>query len=235
MILLLFVLIMFATADPDFYAVRMGRKYRIFSKISECTGAVYKSGDNRVLFQDGVWKIGTLKSDLDCTTLSSVVEEEFRTKEMQMPKNDAWISWIDIKNIDIYGNSPESWILVKGFDKNVEVTDIKLVGGTRRHSESKEDCLREDWVKKYYDRDIVVSFQYSYCYYDFVDQAELRYGYGAIILIHPAGKNIEIFFPLVSNNNRNYREESSESESCRSSDSIFSNFRHSNSSCYPCC
>merc|ERR1712062_538039 len=124
---------------------------------------------------------------------------------------------IDIKNIDIYGNSPESWILVKGFDKNVEVTDIKLVGGTRRHSGSKEDCLREDWVKKYYDRDIVVSFQYSYCYYDFVDQAELRYGYGAIILIHPAGKR------AVSQ------------RAAAPPNSIFSNFRHSNSSCYPCC
>ena len=41
MIIILLALIVSATADPDFYAVKIEkewRKFKIFTKISECTG-----------------------------------------------------------------------------------------------------------------------------------------------------------------------------------------------------
>ena len=61
MIFILLALIVSATSDPDYHAGQIdGSTFQIFTKIRECTGAVYKSGDSRVLFQDGVWKIGTL-------------------------------------------------------------------------------------------------------------------------------------------------------------------------------
>ena len=67
MILVLLASIMSATADPDYFAVKIkSGRFKIFSKISECTGAVYQSGDNKVLFRDGVWKVGTLKNGLHC-------------------------------------------------------------------------------------------------------------------------------------------------------------------------
>ena len=66
-LILLVALIKQATADPDYFAVKIrAGRYKIFTKLSHCTEAVYQSGDNRVLFQDEVWKIGTLKNDLDC-------------------------------------------------------------------------------------------------------------------------------------------------------------------------
>ena len=42
----------------------------------------------------------------------------------------------------------------------------------------------------YPDKDIVVAFQDSNCFYDFVDQAELEYDYTrkATIVVHPSGK-----------------------------------------------
>ena len=99
MILILLVLLVSVTALPDYYAVRIEEeKYKIFTKINECTGAVYQSGHNRVQYQDGVWKIGTLKNDLDCNGLSSVVEEEFRTKSLaQRPELKPWYKMNDVR------------------------------------------------------------------------------------------------------------------------------------------
>ena len=106
MILILLALLVSATALPDYYAVRIFKEERyskIFTKISECTGVVYQSseffrGHNRVLFQDGVWKIGTLKNDIDCDTLSSVVEEEFRTKSpAERPELKPWYRMNDVR------------------------------------------------------------------------------------------------------------------------------------------
>ena len=80
-----------ATADSDYYAVLIQGQdeYKIFTKLSQCTAAVYQSGENRVLFnQDLYWRIGTFKNDqkLDCENFRSVVEEEFWTTEIkQMP------------------------------------------------------------------------------------------------------------------------------------------------------
>ena len=187
MILMLLALILAATADPDYYAVHIqgdGGRYKMFTKISKCREAVYQSGDNRVLFKDGVWKIGTLKNYLvvDCKTLPSIVEEEYRmSKRTQRPKSDYWI--------DMDGNTVLYRILIEGFNKSVEITDKKLVAGTKVDAESKEVCLMKDWGKKYPDKHIVVAFQDSNCFYDFVDQAELVDVPGAIIFVHPAGKN----------------------------------------------
>ena len=187
MILILLASILAAAADPDYYAVHIqgdGGRYKMFTKISKCKEAVYHSGDNRVLFQDRVWKIGTLKNDqiVDCKTLPSIVEEEYRmNKRTQRPKSDIWI--------DIDGDTVLKRILIDGFNKSVEVTDKQLVAGTKVDAESKEVCLRKDWGKKYPDKHIVVAFQDSNCFYDFVDQAELVDVYGAIIFVHPAGKN----------------------------------------------
>ena len=61
-------------------------------------------------------------------------------------------------------------------------------------NKTKEDCFTGDWGKKYPDKDIVVAFQDSNCFYDFVDQAQLDYDYSyirtATLFVHPAGKNI---------------------------------------------
>ena len=195
MILILFALIVSATADPDYYAVQIESGYKIFTKLSKCRGAVYQSGDNRVLFQDDVWKIGKLKNELDCNNLSSIVEEEYRNKGIQMPKTKYWI--------DIDGNNVLRRILIEGFNKRVEVTGLNLVGGTKVDAKNEENCLKKNWGKQYPDKDIVVAFQNSKCFYDFVDQAKLSdnyddyydyydydyYDYGAIIFVHPAGKN----------------------------------------------
>ena len=123
-----------------------------------------------------------------------------------MPKTKYWID-IDgnIFDIDIDGLRR---ILIEGFNKRVEVTGLNLVGGTKVDATSKEDCLRKNWGKKYTDKDIVVAFQNSKCFYDVVDRAELSddydrdydyyydydyvpnyYDYEAIIFVHPAGKN----------------------------------------------
>ena len=191
MILILLALIVPATADPDYYAVEIETnrrsKYKIFTKIRTCKGAVYQSGDNRVLFQDDVWKIGKLKNELDCNNWSSIVEEEYRNKGIQMPKTKYWI--------DIDGNNVLRRILIEGFNKRVEVTGLNLVGGTKVDAKNEENCLKKNWGKQYPDKDIVVAFQNSKCFYDFVDQAKLSdnyddyYDYGAIIFVHPAGKN----------------------------------------------
>ena len=142
--------------------------------MSQCSEPVYQSGDNRVLFQDEVWKIGTLKNDLDCNTLPSIVQEEYRTKEKQIPR-DNW--WIDIK------------IFIKGFNRRVEAPGLKLVGGTNVDAKSKTDCFKKDWVDFSHDKDIVVAFQNSNCLYDFVDEAELEVEtWRTTLFVHPAGK-----------------------------------------------
>ena len=191
MILLLLALIVSATALPDYYAVRiMIEKYKIFTKINECAGAVYQSGHNRVLFQDGVWKIGTLTNDFDCNTLSSVVNEEYRTKFIaQRPEHRQWYKMNDLG----------AWIAFEYLYKRSQKTlrGFKLMGGTMVDDKSKEDCFKEDWGKKYPNKDIVVAFQDSKCYYDFVDRAQLDYDYSyhgsATLSVHPAGKNISIY------------------------------------------
>ena len=191
MILILLASILAAAADPDYYAVHIqgdGGRYKMFTKISKCKEAVYHSGDNRVLFQDGVWKIGTLKNDqIDCKKLSSVVDETFRTKEIQMPKHELWI---DIKK------SEQNWIFnnrvvisIEGLNKCVEKKKLKLVGARKIDAKSKEDCFRKNWRKK--DKDIVVAFQDSNCSYSFVDEAELEYDSEATIFVHHSGKLFE--------------------------------------------
>ena len=186
MIPILLALIVSVTADPDYYAVRIGSHgtYKIFTKIRECRGAVYQSGDNRILFQDEVWKIGMLKNDIkNCRKLSSVVDETFRTKEIQMPIDELWI---DTKK------SEQNWIFnnfvlvsIQSFDKCVEKKKMKLVGAKKLDADSKEDCLRKDWGKK--DKDIVMAFQDSNCYHSFVDEAELEYDSEATIFVHHSG------------------------------------------------
>ena len=188
MILVLLASIMSATADPDYFAVKIkSGRFKIFSKISECTGAVYQSGDNKVLFRDGVWKIGTLKNGLlDCKKLSSVVAEEFQTKETQIPKNELWI---DIKKSEqnwIFNNLIE--ISIEGIDNSVEKEKMKLVGGKKIEAESQEDCLKEDLKKKYPNKDIVVAYKDSNCSYSFVDEAELEYDAEAIMFVYHSGK-----------------------------------------------
>ena len=190
MILILFALIVPVTADSDYYAVKMEReRYKIFTKFSKCNGAVYQSGDNRVLFQDEVWKIGTLKNDLtDCNALSSVVEDEFRSRSAEMQeKKTLW----DMTNADQNGNYNRIWIWIKGFNKGVEVTGLQLVGGTKVEAKSKDDCLRTNWGKQYHpDKHIVVAFKYQNCFYDLVDEAELVEKFNnAKLFVHPAGKN----------------------------------------------
>ena len=190
MILLLLALIVSATADPDYYAVEIAgewRKIKIFTKISECTGAVYyQSGDKRVMFKDGVWKIGTLTNDFDCNILSSVVNEEYRTKFIaQRPEHRQWYKMNDLG----------AWIAFEYLYKRVQkpLKGFKLVGGTMVDDKSKEDCFKEDWGEKYPNKDIVVAFQDSKCYYDFVDRAQLEYSIrhrSATVFVHPAGKNI---------------------------------------------
>ena len=97
MIHILLALLVSVTARPDYYAIRIKmEKYKIFTKISECGGVVYQSGDKRVLFKDGVWKIGTLKSEPDCKTLSSVVEEEYLTiSRKERPELEDWYDMND--------------------------------------------------------------------------------------------------------------------------------------------
>ena len=199
MIIVLLGMIMSATADPDYYAVVLpGEKLKIFTKISECTRAVYyHSAENRVLFQDGVLKIGTLKRNLDCQTLSSLVEVEYqnRTKEKkeELSIPNYWEEWIDIKETNKYGYDITVWIWIKGFNKSVEVTGLKLEGGTKdSSSRNKEDCLRKDRGKEYPGEDVVVAFHHvgrRGCFYDSVDQAELEDDDKSIILVHPAGKD----------------------------------------------
>ena len=193
MIIILLSLIMSAKADPDYYAVHIegdGGRYKIFTKISKCGGAVYQSGDNRVLFQDGVWKIGILKNYLDCKTLSSDVEEEYRAEGTQIP--NTWSYWIDIEKTEKYGEDEKTGIWIKGFDNRVEVRGFKLVHGTgtKEDATSKEDCLMKDWGKEYPHKHIVVAFKHSACFYDFVDQAELEYDVWGTMFVHPAGKNV---------------------------------------------
>ena len=186
MILILLALLVSVTALPDYYAVGFGENYKIFTKISECTGAVYQSGHNRVLFQDGVWKIGTLRTDLDCNTLSSVVAEEFRTKSpAERPELTLWY--------DMRGGDQKTWIFFKHLNKRGKKTGVKLVGGTMLLDKSEEDCFTEDWGTRFPDKDIVVAFQDSNCFYDFVDRAQLAFSSrfrSATVFVHPAGKNI---------------------------------------------
>ena len=197
MILMLLALIMAATADPDYYAVKIEtERFKIFTKISQCTGAMYQSGDNRVLFQDGVWKIAEVENGpIDCKISSSVIEEKYRTKKTQFPKDNEWIERIDVNKTEQNGYTTDEWILIKSFNKgvDVELTGIILVrgAGTMEENAEKEDCLRNDWGKKHpeNDKDIVVAFQDSKCLYDFVDQAELeRDNDNSIIIIHQSGK-----------------------------------------------
>ena len=196
MILLLLAVIVSATAYPDYYALWMDvynrnttTKFKIFTKIGECTRAVYQSGDNRVLFADGVWKIGTLKNDLDCNTLSSVVEEEYRTR-YTTKKRPEDRQWFEMKK-NVYTRVS---IFFEDLYEHGQKRGLKLVGGTMVDDKSKEDCFEEDWGRKYPDKDIVVAFHDSNCFYDFVDQAQLDYDYSyassATLLVHPAGKNI---------------------------------------------
>ena len=194
MILVLLASIVSANAYPDYYAVRMeAERFKIFTKISECEGAVYQSGENRFLFQDGVWRIKTLKNDLDCNTLSSVVEEEYRTKyTAQRPE---YLYWYKMTKIHYYFDYSRIWIDFEDLYKRVKYTGLKLVGGTKVEYKSKEDCLREDWGQKFPDKDVVVAFQDSNCFYDFVDQAQLHtfsklQHSNSTLLVHPAGKNI---------------------------------------------
>ena len=195
MILILLALIVPSSAGSDYFAVKIESEYenyKIFTKISECKGAVYyQSEDKRVLFQDEVWKIGTLKNDLDCNTLSSVVKEDYRTKEKQIPR-DGW--WIDIKYTESHGNNThyfQQQIFIKGFNKRVESPGLKLVNGTNVDAKSREVCLRKAfWVNFSPDKDIVLAFQQSNCFYDFVDEAELEEEtLRATIFVYPAGKN----------------------------------------------
>ena len=186
MILILLALLVSVTALPDYYAVRLrGEKYyKIFTKISECEGAVYQSGDKRVLFEDEVWKIGTLTDDLDCNTLPSVVEEEYRTKyKAQRPEIRYWYDM----------NDDPIWTAFEHLYKHEKKTGVKLVGGTKVEDKSEEDCLSEVWGEKFPDKDIVVAFQDSNCFYDFVDQAQLDYRhryFKETLFVHPAGRNI---------------------------------------------
>ena len=196
MIFILLALIVPATA-LDYFAVQIDNgRYKIFTKISGCTGAAYQSGDNRVLYQDEVWKIGTLKNDLtDCNTLPSIVQE-YRTEGIQMPRDDTLSYWIDIKKTEKYGSDISIGIMIKALNKSVEVTGLNLVGGTKSYlgTKSKEDCLRTNWGKtnNYPDKHIVVSYQHSTsnCSFAFVDEAELEYDYqrSETLFFHPAGK-----------------------------------------------
>ena len=200
MILILLALIVPTTADPEYYAVKIiSGRYKIFSKIRECTGrtgSVYQSGDNRVLFQDDVWKIGTLGNDLDCNTLSSDVEEEYRTKYKTLkPSDKPWFRMMRSPNTGQYKYFPIK-IYFRKFFERVEVTsEFNLVGGIKVDAELKEDCLRKEWGKKYPNKDIVVAYQDSNCWYEFVDQAELEYDWDVeydydnhiTLLFHPAG------------------------------------------------
>ena len=186
MILILLALLVSVTALPDYYAIHIqGEKFfKIFTKISECTGVVYRSGHNRVLFQDGVWKIGTLKNDLDCNRLSSVVEEEFRTKSPR--ERPELIYWYDM-------NDDQILLWIEHLNKREKKTYVKLVGGTMLDDKSEEDCFTEDWGTRFPDKDIVVAFQDSNCFYDFVDRAQLTFSSryrSATVFGHLAGKNI---------------------------------------------
>ena len=190
MILILLALIVPSSAGSDYFAVKIENEYenyKIFTKISECKGAVYyQSEDKRVLFQDEVWKVGTLKNELDCNTVSSVVEEEYRIEEAQkMLTNDYWI---DVKKAELNISAPPIWIEIKFFNKSVEVKGLNLVGGTNVEAKKKKDCLRKNWGKKYPEKDIVVAFSDSHCFYDFVYKAELEYNYRATIFLHTAGE-----------------------------------------------
>ena len=63
------------------------------------------------------------------------------------------------------------------------------MGGTEENAESQKDCFGKDWGKKYPDKNVVVAFQDSDCFYDFVDQAQLKPGYyRGTIFVHPSGK-----------------------------------------------
>ena len=198
MILILLSLMMSssAMAYPDYFAVQIEKRgYKIFTKKSKCTGAVYQSGDSRVLFQDQVWKIGRLKNELDCNTLSADVEEMYRQYSIQSPEEGVWLKMTE--------SDKNHWMLIeiKGFNKSVEVTGFKLMGGTKADDKSKEDCLRKDWGRKHPNKHIVVAFQDSNCVYDLVDQAELEYYNGTTIFLHPTGKNlIKIIFQELYNN-----------------------------------
>ena len=186
MIFIALALLVSVTARPDYYAVKIKKeKYKIFTKISECKGPVYQSGDRRVLFEDEVWKIGTLTNDLDCNTLSSVVDEEYyRTKSRgERPELEDWYDM----------NDDHIWITFEHLYKRKKKTLVKLVGGTKLDDKSEEDCLSEVWGEKFPDKDIVVAFQDSNCFYDFVDQAQLDYSnfyQSATLFVHPAGRNI---------------------------------------------
>lgn len=186
MVLLLFALIMAATADPDYYAVKIKKgKFKIFTHKNECERSWYQNGGDKILFFEGVWKIAKVKNGLkDCETKSSVVEKIYQTKNSKMPEGDTWHSWTDKrdkKNIDIW---------VKSFNKSDEITDLKLVTGTKEEAETKEDCFGKEWGEKS-DKDIVVAFQNSKCFYDFVDQARLENDstINATIVVYPSGKN----------------------------------------------
>ena len=124
---------------------------------------MYQSGDKRVLFKgDGAWKIGNLETDLDCKTLSGDGEEEYWRKEI--PKNEAWFEWTNIKNIDQNGyHITKSWIKIKGFNKGGEITDFTLAVGTQVDAKKKKDCFGKNWGKEYPEKHIVVAFQNANC------------------------------------------------------------------------
>ena len=189
MILILLASILSATAHPDYYAVRMkseNKNYKIFTKIRQCSLAVYQR-ENRVLFhQDLYWRIGRLKNNerLDCKNISSVLVELYRTKGGQIPKDNLWI---DMKNGT--NNSITIPIWIEGLNTDVPVPGFKLVGVTKKDAESQEDCFGKDWGEEYPDKDIVVAFLNTKCSFVNVEEAKLKQNQSAVIFIHPSGKN----------------------------------------------
>ena len=91
-------------------------------------------------------------------------------------------------------NDDRSSISFQELYKREKKTGVKLVGGTMLLDKSEEDCFTEDWGEKYPDKDIVVTFQDSNCFYDFVDRAQLdisiSFYRSDTVFVHPAGKNI---------------------------------------------
>ena len=121
--------------------------------------------------------------------MSSVVEQEYWTKEIQTAINGVWIKELKKDKNDQHRYTVIS-ITIKAIHKSVEVqNELKLSNGIMEKSVTKEDCFGKDWGTRYPDKDIVVAFQDSNCFYNFVDQAKLEYDTWATIFVHPSGKN----------------------------------------------
>lgn len=176
---------------PDFYAVKINLDvyYKIFTRIRGCT--IYKSEEKqKVLFQDGKWKIGKLPDfdnlRLPCRNITDLVEETYRhfTGSLTADNNTSNLNWVDVERS--HGNKEVRVnIEVKSLRKCKEVRGFKLVGATLANDYDRDICMRyADWEGLHPDENIFVSFRDPHCYYDFDHHVSLETDHQSSLYIH---------------------------------------------------